>query len=34
MVPNQLIALETVPLNQSGKVDRQALRRLLDKDPA
>jgi D-alanine--poly(phosphoribitol) ligase subunit 1 len=34
MVPNQLIAVETVPLNQSGKVDRQALRRLLDQDPA
>jgi len=34
MVPNQLIALETVPLNQSGKVDRQALRRLLDQDSA
>lgn len=30
MIPNRLIALETIPTNHSGKVDRHALRRLLE----
>jgi len=30
MVPNQVIALEAMPLNTSGKVDRQALRHRLE----
>ena len=33
MVPNQLVALASMPLNQSGKVDRQALRKQLEQDP-
>ncbi|MBL8369315.1 MAG: hypothetical protein JNM54_15575, partial [Candidatus Accumulibacter sp.] len=33
MVPNQLIALASMPLNQSGKVDRQALRKRLEENP-
>lgn len=34
MVPNRVIALENMPLNQSGKVDRRALRQLLDTEAA
>jgi len=30
MIPNQVIALEAMPLNTSGKVDRQALRHRLE----
>jgi acyl-CoA synthetase (AMP-forming)/AMP-acid ligase II len=29
MVPNRVIALENIPLNSSGKVDRRALAELL-----
>jgi non-ribosomal peptide synthetase component E (peptide arylation enzyme) len=29
MVPNRVIALEIIPLNSSGKVDRRALAELL-----
>lgn len=34
MIPNQLIALEKIPLNSSGKVDRRALRQLLETEPS
>lgn len=34
MVPNRVLALENMPLNQSGKVDRRALHRLLDTETA
>jgi D-alanine--poly(phosphoribitol) ligase subunit 1 len=30
MIPSQILALETVPLNHNGKVDRRALRQLLE----
>ena len=30
MLPSRVIALETMPLSSSGKVDRRALRQLLD----
>ena len=32
MVPNRVIALEHMPLNPSGKVDRRALRQLLEQE--
>ena len=32
MVPSRLIALEHMPLNASGKVDRRALLQLLDQE--
>lgn len=32
MVPNRIIALQNIPLSGSGKVDRQALRKLLEHD--
>ncbi len=34
MVPSKVIALEQMPVNQSGKVDRRALRARLEADPA
>ena len=34
MVPSRVIALDKMPLNQSGKVDRNALRLWLDRDAA
>ena len=34
MVPNRLVALENMPLNHSGKVDRAALRLLLEAEAA
>lgn len=34
MVPNEVIAVADMPLNPSGKVDRRALRQLLDQGPA
>ena len=30
MIPNRVIALEKMPLNTSGKVDRRALRQMLE----
>jgi D-alanine--poly(phosphoribitol) ligase subunit 1 len=32
MVPNRIIAMQNLPLSASGKVDRQALRRLLENE--
>ncbi|MEO8728042.1 MAG: hypothetical protein ABI410_01610, partial [Rhodoferax sp.] len=32
MVPNRIVALESMPVNASGKVDRRALREMLEKD--
>jgi D-alanine--poly(phosphoribitol) ligase subunit 1 len=34
MVPGRIVALEHMPLNQSGKIDRNALRQLLAKEAA
>jgi len=34
MVPNRIVALETMPLNPSGKVDRPALLAWLQKGAA
>ena len=32
MVPNRIVALESMPVNASGKVDRRALREMLEQD--
>ena len=34
MMPRRVIAMQSMPLNASGKVDRHALRQLLEGEPA
>ena len=34
MVPRRIIAVQTMPINASGKVDRQALKHLLEQPPS
>jgi acyl-coenzyme A synthetase/AMP-(fatty) acid ligase len=34
MMPRRVIAMQSMPLNASGKVDRHALRELLAGEPA